>query len=122
MSAPQPPPLDSEEISLCLVVLCGQAVKRNAHSFPRDFPFQLSQEEWVVLRSQSVTLAAAVLASTESTFRGLSRSTGLSWRRRSSTVSRVKWPMHFGRLNHDTVWIFDEVKRFFGPPMSVLPL
>lgn len=32
-----------------------QAVKRNLARFPEDFMFQLSDEEWDVLRSQSVT-------------------------------------------------------------------
>jgi hypothetical protein len=35
----------------------NQAIKRNAPRFPRDFAFQLSEEEWVALRSQFVTLA-----------------------------------------------------------------
>jgi hypothetical protein len=37
----------------------NQAIKRNAHRFPQDFAFQLSEEEWVALRSQIVTLAAS---------------------------------------------------------------
>ena len=32
-----------------------QAVKRNLERFPEDFMFQLSQEEFAHLRSQSVT-------------------------------------------------------------------
>ena len=32
-----------------------QAVKRNEGRFPSDFMFQLSNDEWAVLRSQSVT-------------------------------------------------------------------
>ena len=32
-----------------------QAVKRNLERFPQDFMFQLSQEEFALLRSQSVT-------------------------------------------------------------------
>ena len=32
-----------------------QAVKRNLERFPEDFMFQLTEEEWAVLRSQSVT-------------------------------------------------------------------
>jgi hypothetical protein len=36
-----------------------QAVKRNLVRFPADFMFQLSAEEWEVLRSQSVTSNAA---------------------------------------------------------------
>ncbi|MEN9374290.1 MAG: hypothetical protein RIR79_1842 [Pseudomonadota bacterium] len=32
-----------------------QAVKRNIERFPADFMFQLSKEEWVALRSQTVT-------------------------------------------------------------------
>jgi hypothetical protein len=32
-----------------------QAVKRNSQRFPADFMFQLTDEEWVVLRSQFVT-------------------------------------------------------------------
>ncbi len=34
----------------------NQAVKRNQKRFPGDFIFQLTQEEWVSLRSQIVTL------------------------------------------------------------------
>lgn len=34
----------------------NQAVKRNAERFPEDFMFQLSNEEWISLRSQIVTL------------------------------------------------------------------
>lgn len=33
----------------------NQAVKRNPHRFPKDFMFQLSEEEWENLRSQIVT-------------------------------------------------------------------
>ena len=33
----------------------NQAVKRNIERFPVDFMFQLSQEEWDILRSQNVT-------------------------------------------------------------------
>lgn len=33
----------------------NQAVKRNAARFPDDFMFQLSREEWAILKSQSVT-------------------------------------------------------------------
>ena len=33
-----------------------QAVRRNKIRFPEDFMFQLTKEEWVILRSQSVTL------------------------------------------------------------------
>ena len=32
-----------------------QAVKRNSGRFPQDFMFQLSTEEWALLRSQTVT-------------------------------------------------------------------
>lgn len=32
-----------------------QAVKRNIERFPEDFAFQLADEEWDILRSQSVT-------------------------------------------------------------------
>jgi len=32
-----------------------QAVKRNLERFPEDFMFQLTEEEWAALRSQSVT-------------------------------------------------------------------
>jgi hypothetical protein len=35
-----------------------QAVKRNAERFPEDFMFQLTDEEWQVLRSQTVTSKA----------------------------------------------------------------
>jgi hypothetical protein len=34
----------------------NQAVKRNANRFPEHFCFQLSEEEWASLRSQTVTL------------------------------------------------------------------
>lgn len=34
----------------------NQAIRRNAHRFPRDFAFQLTEEEWTALRSQIVTL------------------------------------------------------------------
>lgn len=34
----------------------NQAIRRNAHRFPRDFAFQLTGKEWVSLRSQIVTL------------------------------------------------------------------
>jgi len=33
-----------------------QAVRRNISRFPEDFMFQLTKEEWIALRSQSVTL------------------------------------------------------------------
>ena len=33
----------------------NQAVKRNIERFPADFMFQLTQEEWHILRSQNVT-------------------------------------------------------------------
>ena len=33
-----------------------QAVRRNIYRFPEDFMFQLTKEEWKLLRSQSVTL------------------------------------------------------------------
>ena len=33
----------------------NQAVKRNAERFPSDFMFQLTQDEWNILRSQIVT-------------------------------------------------------------------
>ena len=33
----------------------NQAVKRNAERFPADFMFQLTQDEWNILRSQIVT-------------------------------------------------------------------
>lgn len=33
-----------------------QAVRRNSNRFPEDFMFQLTKEEWLVLRSQTVTL------------------------------------------------------------------
>ncbi len=36
-----------------------QAVKRNIERFPEDFAFQLSGDEWGVLRSQSVTSSSA---------------------------------------------------------------
>ena len=34
----------------------NQAVRRNIDRFPEDFMFQLTKEEWKLLRSQSVTL------------------------------------------------------------------
>jgi hypothetical protein len=34
----------------------NQAVKRNSERFPKDFMFQLMQDEWESLRSQFVTL------------------------------------------------------------------
>jgi hypothetical protein len=34
----------------------NQAVKRNIERFPIDFMFQISDEEWQILRSQTVTL------------------------------------------------------------------
>jgi hypothetical protein len=37
----------------------NEAVRRNLAKFPADFMFQLTAEEWVVLRSQSATLNAA---------------------------------------------------------------
>ncbi len=33
-----------------------QAVRRNIDRFPQDFMFQLTKEEWSILRSQIVTL------------------------------------------------------------------
>jgi phage regulator Rha-like protein len=33
----------------------NQAVKRNSERFPSDFMFQLTQDEWDILRSQIVT-------------------------------------------------------------------
>ncbi len=33
----------------------NQAVKRNAERFPEDFMFRLTKDEWLVMRSQSVT-------------------------------------------------------------------
>ena len=33
----------------------NQAVKRNIERFPSDFMFQLSEQEWQILRSQFVT-------------------------------------------------------------------
>jgi hypothetical protein len=33
-----------------------QAVRRNIDRFLEDFMFQLTKEEWITLRSQSVTL------------------------------------------------------------------
>jgi len=34
----------------------NQAMRRHARRFPKDFAFQLSDEEWIALRSQTVTL------------------------------------------------------------------
>lgn len=36
----------------------NQAIRRNAHRFPRDFAYKLTAEEWSALRSQTVTLKA----------------------------------------------------------------
>ena len=49
--------LDSDLAALYRVELkvMNQAVKRNIGRFPSDFMFQLSQDEWDVLRSQIVT-------------------------------------------------------------------
>lgn len=33
----------------------NQAIKRNQRRFPKDFAFQLSSEEWLILKSQIVT-------------------------------------------------------------------
>ena len=33
----------------------NEAVKRNIKRFPSDFMFQLTQDEWIILRSQFVT-------------------------------------------------------------------
>jgi hypothetical protein len=33
-----------------------QAIRRNIGRFPEDFMFQLTKEEWTILRSQIVTL------------------------------------------------------------------
>lgn len=33
-----------------------QAVRRNINRFPEDFMFELTEEEWISLRSQIVTL------------------------------------------------------------------
>jgi hypothetical protein len=33
-----------------------QAIRRNIDRFPEDFMFQLTKEEWTILRSQIVTL------------------------------------------------------------------
>ncbi len=41
------------------VKVLNQAVKRNRERFPEDFMFQLTAEETALLRSQTVTLAAA---------------------------------------------------------------
>jgi hypothetical protein len=41
----------------------NQAVKRNVHRFPSPFRFQLTSEEWMVLRSQIVTLEKTDLKS-----------------------------------------------------------
>lgn len=49
--------LDSDLASLYKVEtrVLNQAVKRNIYRFPKDFMFQLSDEEWEYLKSQSVT-------------------------------------------------------------------
>lgn len=36
----------------------NQAVKRNAERFPEDFMFRLTDEEWIMMRSQIVTTSA----------------------------------------------------------------
>ena len=38
----------------------NQAVKRNLERFPKDFVFQLTDSEWISLRSQFVTLNEVV--------------------------------------------------------------
>jgi len=38
----------------------NQAVKRNAERFPADFMFQLTQDEWNILRSQFVTAKGSI--------------------------------------------------------------
>ena len=50
--------LDSDLASLYEVEtkVLNQAVKRNGDRFPKDFMFQLTEEEWQTLRSQFVTL------------------------------------------------------------------
>ena len=40
----------------------NQAVKRNIERFPEDFMFKLNKGEWVLLRSQIVTLKGSVLS------------------------------------------------------------
>ena len=39
----------------------NQAVKRNIERFPEDFMFKLNKGEWVLLRSQIVTLKGGAL-------------------------------------------------------------
>lgn len=45
---------DLAELYQVSVIRLNQAVKRNKGRFPSDFVFQLTEEEWEVLRSQSV--------------------------------------------------------------------
>jgi len=45
-----------------------QAVRRNSDRFPADFMFELSQEEWGVLRSQFVTLETGRGVSTQNIY------------------------------------------------------
>ncbi len=40
----------------------NQAVKRNIERFPEDFMFKLNKSEWVLLRSQIVTLKESALS------------------------------------------------------------
>jgi hypothetical protein len=53
--------LDSDLAALYEVEtkIFNQAIRRNAHRFPPDFAFQLSEEEWTALRSQFVTLKSS---------------------------------------------------------------
>ena len=53
----------------------NQAVKRNIERFPEDFMFQLTRDEYTVLRSQIVTLEKG-RANSPNTTPLLSRNTG----------------------------------------------
>ena len=46
---------DLAELYCVELKVMNQAVKRNMERFPADFMFQLSQDEWDILRSQIVT-------------------------------------------------------------------
>jgi hypothetical protein len=46
---------DLAEMYSVLTKVLNQSVKRNLSRFPDDFMFQLTEEEWLNLRSQFVT-------------------------------------------------------------------
>ena len=53
---------DLEELYDVPTKVFNQAVKRNKSRFPSDFMFQLTSEEFDILRSQIVTLKTEILA------------------------------------------------------------